>query len=107
MPLTKQNIIKIANLANLNFDTKDSDSKYNLTIEEIELHLINVIKFVEQIKTINTEKVNPMVQSLEYQNQRLRTDKVTEITIINEIQKVTDSKQKQDGLYLVPQVISN
>lgn len=55
MKLTKQEIQKIADLARLNIDSKDLDY-YSDELSE-------VLDYVEQLNSVDTEKISPKIQA--------------------------------------------
>lgn len=94
--LTAKDINKIAHLARLQIDTKDI-SKYTE-------HLSSILNFVEQIKNVDTENIEPMAHPQDLA-QRLRPDAITETDNKELFQSI--APQTEAGLYLVPKVIDN
>lgn len=101
MTLTRADIESVAHLARLNLDD-----------DEIPIHiknLNNILNLVDQMNTVNTEKIDPILhpslQSLGL-TQPLRADKTPELigeTLRDKFQQ--NAPQNVDGLYLVPKVI--
>lgn len=85
---------KIAHLARLAIDEAD--------IAHYATNLSNILHLVEQMDSVDTDKVKPMAHPLD-EVQRLREDEVTEINQREQFQQCAPSTS--DGLYLVPQVI--
>ena len=94
MSLDKTEIQKIAWLARLAVDENDM-AGYGRD-------LVNILKLVEQMNTIDTTNVDPMAHPLEMKA-RLRADQVTETNQRDKFQ--AQAPAVADGLYLVPKVI--
>ena len=65
--------------------------------------LSKIIDMVEQLKVVDTTKVEPMAHPLAGQVQRLRADTVTESDQHEKFQR--NASKTEAGLYLVPKVI--
>ena len=94
MSLDKTEIQKIAWLARLAVDENDM-AGYGRD-------LVNILKLVEQMNTIDTTNVDPMAHPLEMKA-RLRADQVTETNQRDKFQ--AQAPAVADGLFLVPKVI--
>jgi len=94
MSLTADDVNKIAYLARLGIDKQD--------IEAYAKDLSGMLDLVAKMSNINTDDVAPMAHPLD-QEQRLRTDQVTETNQREAFQTI--APQVEAGLYLVPQVI--
>ncbi len=94
MALTAEEVNKIAYLARLGIDEKDVDSYAK--------ELSGILNLVEQMSSVNTEKVSPMAHPMD-QVQRLRADEVTEANQRTLFQE--QAPEVEAGLYLVPKVI--
>lgn len=94
MSLGKSDVENIAHLARLAISEKD--------IPEYARELSNILAFVEQMSSVNTEGVVPMAHPL-HMAQRLREDKVTETNQRDMFQQIAPAVEA--GLYLVPKVI--
>ncbi len=94
MSLTADDVNKIAYLARLGIDKQD--------IESYAKDLSGMLNLVAEMSSINTDDVAPMAHPLD-QEQRLRTDQVTETNQREAFQAI--APQVEAGLYLVPQVI--
>ncbi len=95
MNLTRKDVENIAHLARL-----------QLTEQQLPVYvdsLSRIMNFVEQLKTADTARVQPMAHPLSGQTQRLRADEVTEKDDRERYQR--NAAQVQAGLYLVPKVI--
>jgi aspartyl-tRNA(Asn)/glutamyl-tRNA(Gln) amidotransferase subunit C len=94
MSLSAIDVKKIAHLARLGIEDKDTDHYAQ--------DLSGMLDLVAQMNTLNTENISAMAHPLE-QNQRLRPDKVTETNQREPFQAI--APQVEAGLYLVPKVI--
>lgn len=94
MSLDSDDVKKIAHLARLAIDEAD--------IPAYAANLTNILQLVEQMDSVNTDKVQPMAHPLD-ETQRLREDEVTETDQRAHFQKY--APLVEDGLYLVPKVI--
>ena len=93
MSISEEDIIKVANLANIEVD-KDV-AKYTEDLSKI-------LGFINEMNNINTDNVEPMYHP--YDNvQRLRDDVVTEENKRDKIQAIAPNTE--EGLYLVPKVL--
>ncbi|MDH3607945.1 MAG: Asp-tRNA(Asn)/Glu-tRNA(Gln) amidotransferase subunit GatC [Gammaproteobacteria bacterium] len=94
MPITPEEVLKIANLARLQIKQDE--------VEQYAIDLSSIINLVEQMNAVDTKGIQPMAHPLDA-TQRLREDKVTEKNQRDKFQAVAPSAEK--GLYLVPKVI--
>ena len=94
MALNKAEVEKIAHLARLHISEADT--------EEVTTRITDILTLIDQMKTVNTESVEPLAHPLDMV-QRLRADVVTEINTREQLQDL--APESQDGLYLVPKVI--
>lgn len=92
--IDKTDIEKIAYLARLGID--------EAAIPEYAQSLTDILTFVEQMDSVNTDNVTPMAHPQDM-TQRLRDDKVTEENQRENLQ--ANAPLTEDGLFLVPQVI--
>lgn len=98
MPLDKQTITSLANLARLKID--------NSEIKKYQTELTNILQLVEQMEACDTSTIQPMTHPFDA-TLRLRDD------IVSETSGGIDQREKfqalapssEDGLYLVPKVI--
>lgn len=94
MPLTTDEVKKIAHLARLNLSAADTDLYTK--------QLSNILNFVEQMNQADTNQVAPIAHSYDM-TQRLRADVITEGNQRAAFQAI--APQVEAGLYLVPKVI--
>lgn len=94
MSLSAEDVKKIAWLARIGIDKKDSNSYAR--------DLSGILDLVEQMNAVNTSNVTPMAHPLD-QTQRLRPDIVTEKVQTDRFQ--SQAPLVEAGLYLVPKVI--
>ena len=94
MALDPSDIEKIAHLARLQID--------EAKIRDYATDLSNILDFVGQLQTVDTENITPMAHPLDA-TQTLRPDAVTEKDQREVFQKIAAATE--DGLYLVPKVI--
>ncbi len=94
MSLDTDTVHKIAHLARLGVD----DGEF----ETYARNLSDILSFVEQLNSVDTEGVKPMAHPLDA-SQRLRPDEVSEVDQRDAFQEVAPSVDS--GLYLVPKVI--
>lgn len=95
MSLTRQDVEKIAHLARLSIT--DPEMPAYVT------GLSNIVDFVDELSSVNTDDIEPMAHPLGGQHQRLRPDVVTETDHREKFQGNAPSVQA--GLYVVPRVI--
>lgn len=94
MPLSHEDVKKIAHLARLNLSESD--------INTYTTQLDNILKFIDQMSEVDTSSVEPLAHPLDL-SQRLREDVVTEADLRSKYQQI--APQVEAGLYLVPKVI--
>ncbi|MCW8397626.1 Asp-tRNA(Asn)/Glu-tRNA(Gln) amidotransferase subunit GatC [Legionella sp. PATHC038] len=94
MTISAKELDKISQLAYLDTDIEHSPK----LIEDINA----IMKFVDQLRSIDTQKVEPLFHPLAL-NQRLRSDVVTEENCLSDLE--TLAPRFEQDLYLVPQVI--
>ena len=94
MEFDKNSTLKLAKLARLSLNSKQLDS--------LEKDLTSIVSFIDQLKEINTEKIDPTSNSLN-QDLILRDD-IAENKLSNEdlLRNVPDSEL---GFFVVPKVI--
>ena len=56
MPLTRQDVEKVALLARLKFDEAE--------LEKITKHMVQIVQYVDKLSELNTEDVEPMAHAL-------------------------------------------
>ncbi|NOQ16102.1 MAG: Asp-tRNA(Asn)/Glu-tRNA(Gln) amidotransferase subunit GatC [Methyloprofundus sp.] len=94
MSLTTDDVNKIAYLARLGINAKDSASYTE--------NLSGMLNLVDQMSSVDTDNVVPMAHPLDT-IQRLRPDKITEDIQRDHFQSI--APQVEEGLYLVPKVL--
>lgn len=94
MSIERNDVLNAAHLARLAID--DSE------IEDFTQDLTNIISLADQMRSVNTEGIEPMAHPMDA-SQRLRADIVTEINHREDFQKIAPATE--NGLYLVPRVI--
>ncbi|MDC1302324.1 Asp-tRNA(Asn)/Glu-tRNA(Gln) amidotransferase subunit GatC [Pelagibacterales bacterium] len=94
MEFDKNSTLKLAKLARLSLNNKQLDS--------LEKDLTSIVSFIDQLKEINTDKIDPTSNSLN-QDLILRDD-IAENKLSNEdlLRNVPDSEL---GFFVVPKVI--
>jgi aspartyl-tRNA(Asn)/glutamyl-tRNA(Gln) amidotransferase subunit C len=95
MSLTQNDVTNIARLARLAI----TDNEMPVYVQS----LSSILKFVEQLGSVETGDVVPMAHPLGDQVQRLREDCVTETNQREKLQR--NAPAVEAGLYLVPKVI--
>ena len=94
MEFDKNSTLKLAKLARLSLNDEQLDS--------LEKYLTSIVSFIDQLKEINTDKIDPTSNSLN-QDLILRDD-IVENELSNEdlLRNVPDSEL---GFFVVPKVI--
>jgi aspartyl-tRNA(Asn)/glutamyl-tRNA(Gln) amidotransferase subunit C len=94
VPLTAEDVNKIAHLARLGIKTQD--------VGAYAQDLSKLLDLMTQMSELNTDNITPMAHPME-QGQPLRPDRVTEQNNREKFQVC--APQVEAGLYLVPKVI--
>ncbi len=94
MSLDSEAVSKIAHLARLGVDKNE--------YETYTRNLSDILTFIEQLKRVDTQGVEPMAHPLDA-SQRLRVDQVSETIQREKFQQI--APRTEAGLYLVPKVI--
>jgi aspartyl-tRNA(Asn)/glutamyl-tRNA(Gln) amidotransferase subunit C len=94
MPLTRQDVIKIAYLARLDVTEAEVAATHD--------SLARILGLIEQMNAVDTQGVAPMAHPQDA-SLRLREDRVTEPDQRDKFQQVAPATEA--GLYLVPKVI--
>ncbi len=94
MALDKSDVDKIAHLARINIDPKDTNEYLN--------NLTSILDLVDQMQAVDTQAVEPLSHPLDA-IQRLRADDVTETNQRELLQSVAPAVEEY--LFLVPKVI--
>ncbi|NRA21316.1 MAG: Asp-tRNA(Asn)/Glu-tRNA(Gln) amidotransferase subunit GatC [Oceanospirillaceae bacterium] len=94
MALDKSDVDKIAHLARINIEEKDTQAYLQ--------NITSILDLVSQMQDINTDNVEPLAHPMDA-IQRLRADDVTEDNQRELLQSVAPAVE--EGLFLVPKVI--
>ena len=94
MSINKDTIKKISKLARISVTNEETD--------RLEKDLNSIIKFVEQLKELNTDKITP-IASVSYQALTMNKDEIKKINEKEEILK--NAPEKNSNYYIVPKVI--
>ena len=94
MSINKDTIKKISKLARISVTNDETD--------RLEKDLNSILKFVEQLKELNTDKVEP-ISSVSDQDLTMNKDEVKKINEKNDILK--NAPEKNSNYYVVPKVI--
>ena len=96
MSLTIDEVLRTAHLAHLNVLPEQTEPLQN--------ELNNILGFVDLLKSVDTEQVEPLAHPLEM-SQPLRKDAVTEPNLRDSMQAI--APETHNGLYLVLEVIAS
>jgi aspartyl-tRNA(Asn)/glutamyl-tRNA(Gln) amidotransferase subunit C len=94
MSINKDTIKKISKLARISVTNDETD--------RLEKDLNSILKFVEQLKELNTDKVEP-ISSVSDQDLTMNKDEVKKINAKDDILK--NAPEKNSNYYVVPKVI--
>ena len=94
MSINKDTIKKISKLARISVTNDETD--------RLEKDLNSILKFVEQLKELNTDKVEP-ISSVSDQDLTMNKDEVKKINGKDDILK--NAPEKNSNYYVVPKVI--
>ncbi len=94
MSINKDTIKKISKLARISVTNDETD--------RLEKDLNSILKFVEQLKELNTDKVEP-ISSVSDQDLTMNKDEVKKINEKDDILK--NAPEKNFNYYVVPKVI--
>ncbi len=94
MSINKDTIKKISKLARISVTNEETD--------RLEKDLNSIIKFVEQLKELNTDKITP-IASVSDQVLTMNKDVIKKINEKEEILK--NAPEKNSNYYIVPKVI--
>ena len=94
MSINKDTIKKISKLARISVTNEETD--------RLEKDLNSILKFVEQLKELNTDKIAPTV-SVSDQPLTMNKDEIKKINEKEEILK--NAPEKNSNYYIVPKVI--
>ena len=94
MSINKDTIKKISKLARISVTNEETD--------RLEKDLNSILKFVEQLKELNTDKIAP-IASVSDQSLTMNKDEIIKINEKEEILK--NAPEKNSNYYIVPKVI--
>ena len=94
MPITEQDISRVAELARLRLD--------EATVTDVTRRIGDILAMIDQMQAIDTTGVEPMANPLDA-TQRLRADDVSECDQRESFLALAPATA--EGLYLVPRVI--
>lgn len=94
MSLSKEEVLKVAHLARLEFKEEE--------IENFRGDLNDILKFIEKLQEVDTEGVEPLHQVNNLEN-RFRPDEIKK-SIDKEL-ALKNAPQKDDGMFIVPKVV--
>jgi len=94
MALDKSDVDKIAHLARINIEEKDTQAYLQ--------NITSILDLVDQMQEVDTSNVEPLAHPMDA-IQRLRADDVTEPNQRELLQSVAPAVE--EGLFLVPKVI--
>jgi aspartyl-tRNA(Asn)/glutamyl-tRNA(Gln) amidotransferase subunit C len=94
MSINKDTIKKISKLARISVTKGETD--------RLEKDLNSILKFVEQLKELNTDKILP-IASVSDQSLTMSKDEIKKINEKDEI--LTNAPEKNSNYYIVPKVI--
>ena len=95
MSLTKEEVLKVAHLARLEFKEDE--------IEKFRGDLNNIIKFIEELREVDTNGIEPMYQVNHEQENNFRADEIKES--LSKDKAMLNAPQKEDGMFIVPKVV--
>ncbi|MCH7518159.1 MAG: Asp-tRNA(Asn)/Glu-tRNA(Gln) amidotransferase subunit GatC [Candidatus Dadabacteria bacterium] len=96
MKISKDDIIKVSELARLEFKEEE--------LEKFTEQLGNILEYIEQLNELNTDNVEPTSHVLDMSTP-LREDKVVEWLSTEEVLK--NAPESEDDFFVVPQVIED
>lgn len=96
MKISKDDIIKVSELARLEFNEEE--------LEKFTEQLGKILEYIEQLNELNTDNVEPTSHVLDISTP-LREDKVVEWLSTEEVLK--NAPESEDDFFVVPQVIED
>jgi aspartyl-tRNA(Asn)/glutamyl-tRNA(Gln) amidotransferase subunit C len=94
MSLTREEVLKVATLAKLEF--KDEE------IEKFQIELNDILGYIDILDEVDTEGVEPLIQINEGVG-KLREDQIRESLTVEEALK--NAPQSESGTLIVPKVV--
>lgn len=95
MPLTNEQIEKVAKLAHLSLEADE--------IERFREQLSGILGYVEKLQTLDVREVPPTINGIEAEGTRLRADEVR--PSLPTEQALANAPQQAEHLFLVPRII--
>ncbi|MBN1467175.1 MAG: Asp-tRNA(Asn)/Glu-tRNA(Gln) amidotransferase subunit GatC [Fusobacteriaceae bacterium] len=95
MSLTKDEVLKVAHLARLEFAEDE--------IERFRGDLNNILKFVEKLQEVDTQGVEPLFQVNHNEENKFRKDEIKES--LDTEKALLNAPEKEDGMFIVPKVV--
>lgn len=96
MKISKDDVIKVSELARLEFKEEELD--------KFTQQLGNILEYIEQLNELDTNNVEPTSHVLDISTP-LREDKVVEWLNIEEV--LQNAPESEDDFFVVPQVIED
>ena len=94
MALTKEEVLKIANLSKLSFEEKE--------IEKLQIELNDILKYIDMLNEVDTSEVKPLV----YINEAVNNFREKEEKPSLKIEKVLlNAPESAENAIVVPKVI--
>ena len=94
MSIDKNTVKHISKLARISLDEKNADS--------LSKDLTSIMKFIEKLNKINTDKINPLTSIIDA-SLKTRKDEIKDGKIRDQILK--NSPEKNEEFFVVPKVI--
>ncbi len=94
MSIDKNQVKKVAKLSRISLNDKN--------LETLSNDLVSILKFVEQLNQLDTNKINPLTSVVD-KTLEPRQDKVSDGKIKEEILK--NSPDKNEDFFIVPKVV--
>lgn len=95
MSLTKDEVLKVAHLARLEFAEDE--------IERFRGDLNNILKFVEKLQEVDTQGVEPLFQVNHDEENKFRKDEIKES--LDPEKALLNAPEKEAGMFIVPKVV--
>lgn len=96
MKISKDDVIKVAELARLEFKEEET--------EKFTEQLGNILEYIEKLNELDTDNVEPTSHVLDIPTP-LREDKVEKLLTIEEV--LQNAPESEDDFFVVPQVIED
>ena len=96
MKISKDDVVKVAELARLEFNNED--------VEKFTEQLGNILQYIEKLNELNTDNVEPTSHVLDISTP-LREDKVVKTLTVEEV--LQNAPESEDDFIVVPQVIED